>query len=217
MADPSRGGAFFDRWSATFERDRMSTWFQHYQTRVVDRVAEIGGRELLDVGCGTGWLLRRAARRLAACRLAGADLSRGMLARARETARQEGQEAIGFVQADAGALPFAPASFDCVTCTASFHHYRDPLAVLRSWRRLLRPGGRLLLLESCTTYLPIWLYDRVLRVLERGHVRYYRTVDLVRLTEEAGFRNVRPLWREHGMFCKGKLFSSQVLVEGVVP
>jgi ubiquinone/menaquinone biosynthesis C-methylase UbiE len=195
----------------------MSRWFQHYQERVLQRVAETGGGDLLDVGCATGWLLRTAARRFPGCRLAGADLSAAMLGRAREEARRDGCEAIGFVRSDASAPPFAAASFDCITCTASFHHYPDPLGVLRSWRRLLRPGGRFLLLESCTSYLPIWLYDRVLRVIESGHVRYYRTVDLVRLAQEAGFRNVRPLWRERGMLRKGKLFSSQVLIEGQVP
>ena len=217
MTDRLANQTFFDRWAPSFEKGRMSTWFQHYQNRVVEHFETFGGGDSLDVGCGTGWLVRTLAARFPGNRAWGVDLSGGMLRAARAGARHEGLESVLFVNADSAHLPFVPRAFDVITCTASFHHYPDPLAVLQAWRRILRPGGRLLLLESCTSYWPIWLYDRALRLFERGHVRYYRTLDLVRLVEQAGFRQVRPLWRERGMCIRGKLFSSLVLVEGVVP
>jgi len=207
----------FDRWAPSFESDRMSAWFQHYQARVLDRAVEIGPGDLLDVGCGTGWLVRESARRFPDRRVAGVDVSAGMIASARERASREGLDRAEFVEADAGCLPFAPDSFDLVSCTASFHHYPDPVRVLDGWREVLRSRGRILLLESCASYPPIWLYDKVLRILEKGHVRYYRTADLIRFAKQAGFRNVRPLWRERGMFVRGKLFSSLVLIEGTAP
>jgi len=214
---PQASRRLFDRWAPSFESGRMSAWFQHYQRRVLDRALEIGPGDVLDVGCGTGWLVREAASRFPDRRVAGVDLSPGMIAEARERATRADLVRAEFLQADAGRLPFASESFDLVICTASFHHYPDPVRVLRGWREVLRPGGRFLLLESCTSYPPIWVYDKALRLLEKGHVRYYRTVDLIRFAEEAGFRNVRPLWRERGMFVRGKLFSSLVLVEGTVP
>ncbi len=192
----------------------MSPWFQHYQTRVLDRVADTGGGDLLDVGCGTGWLVREAARRLPDSRIVGIDLSPGMLRAARTGADQEGCSEPLFLEADAGILPFTAGAFDCITCTASFHHYVDPGAVLMGWQKILRPGGRILLLESCTHYFPIWVYDKVLRILEKGHVRYYRTRDLLTLVQEAGFEDVQALWRESGLLKQGKLFTSLVLVEG---
>ena len=214
MPDKQSSTDYFDRWAPRFEKDRMSPWFQHYQTRVLDRVAETGCRDLLDVGCGTGWLVRTAARRLPGSRAVGIDLSPGMVGAARTGAGQEGCPDAQFLEADAANLPFAAGAFDCITCTASFHHYVDPAAVLQGWRTLLRPGGRILLLESCTGYFPIWVYDKVLRILEKGHVRYYRTRDLLTLVQEAGFEKVRALWRETGVLKHGKLFTSLVLVEG---
>ena len=217
MTGPAGGQPLFDRWASDFETGRLSRWFQHYQTRVLDRAEDLGAGDLLDVGCGTGWLVRSAARRFPGPRRVGVDLSAGMVGAARRIADRAGLEGVTFLEADSARLPILPGSFDLITCTASFHHYRDPGHVLSAWRKILRAGGHFLLLETCATYLPVWAIDKVLRLFEKGHVRYYREVDLVRLAEEAGFRNVRTLWRERGMFVKGKLFSSVVLVEGEAP
>ncbi len=209
--------AFFDRWAPRFEGGRMSRWFQASQARVLDRAGEglpSDGGALLDVGCGTGWLVREAARRFSGLDAVGVDLSPSMVEAARTGAKRDGVDA-RFVESDSANLPFDAGSFDVITCTASFHHYPDPVGVMRRWHELLRPGGRFLLLESCTRFPPIWLYDRVLRVIERGHVRYYPTPTLLRFGREAGFQTVSRVWRERGIFVRGKLFSSLVLIEGV--
>jgi len=214
LSDRESNKKFFDRWAPRYEQGRMRTWFQHYQSRVLDRVAEAGGGDLLDIGCGTGWLVRSAARRFPGIRAVGVDLSSAMVAEALANTAREGTREVAFIESDSGALPFAAGTFDFITCTASFHHYADPISVMKGWRSLLRPGGRILVLESCTRYFPIWVYDKVLRIIENGHVQYYRTEDLTSMAEESGFTRVQVLWKESGMFMKGKLFSSLVLVEG---
>lgn len=99
------------------------------------------GEALCDVAAGTGDVMLPALRMLGpAGRVCAVDLSPGMLAQA--------QEAVGdlpgasYHVADADALPFADASFDCLTCGLALPFFRDVRAALAEAARVLRPGGR---------------------------------------------------------------------------
>ena len=103
-------------------------------------LGDVAGRRVLEVGCGSApcarWLRRAGADVVAL------DLSAGMLARAAELNRSTGVP-VPLVQADAGALPVADASFD-LACSAygGLPFVADARAVLAEVRRVLRPGGR---------------------------------------------------------------------------
>jgi ubiquinone/menaquinone biosynthesis C-methylase UbiE len=101
--------------------------------------------EVLDVGCGTGSLAVLLAG--AGHRVSGVDSSAAMLAAARTKAAAAGL-AVGFVHGDAGDPPFPPASVDVVLCRHVLWALDDPAAALGAWVRLLRPGGRLVLVEG---------------------------------------------------------------------
>ncbi|CAM4387295.1 methyltransferase domain-containing protein [Deinococcus marmoris] len=99
------------------------------------------GETLLDVMCGTGTLALALADAVGAGgRVVGADLSPGMLAVARNKAA--GQPQVSFVEADATALPLADAEFDGVACASGLFFVPEMDAALREWRRVVRPGGR---------------------------------------------------------------------------
>ncbi|MCI0157942.1 methyltransferase domain-containing protein [Leifsonia shinshuensis] len=100
-------------------------------------LAGAGVHDVLDVGTGTGLVLRALHDERPALRLTGIDLSHGML----EVARGALPGAV-FVEADATVLPFADASFDLVTCATSLHLFPDARAAMSEWARVLRPGGR---------------------------------------------------------------------------
>ncbi len=93
---------------------------------------ETGAEDLLDAGCGSGVVLRRA--RALFPRVAGVDVSRGMLARCLPFGAD-------LCRANAARLPFADASFAGVTGYSLLHHLRDPAVALREFARVLRPGG----------------------------------------------------------------------------
>lgn len=99
----------------------------------------VGGESVVvDVATGTGLVLRALLeRRATTARLAGVDVSPGMLAVARRHL-----PGAALLQADAAALPFPDTSVDLVTCVTALHIVPDPAAVLREWARVLRPGGR---------------------------------------------------------------------------
>jgi ubiquinone/menaquinone biosynthesis C-methylase UbiE len=105
------------------------------------------GLEVLDVGCGNGWdgwLHRTLCER--GSRVVGIDTSMGMLAEA--TAIQKAQPNVRYVQGDAQNLPFGSWCFDRVLAIQMLYHVPRRIRALAEMRRVLRPGGRVLL----TTY-----------------------------------------------------------------
>jgi len=100
---------------------------------------------LLDIGCGTGGLLERLAPRIEEG--LGVDASRDMLALARARLAERGLAHVAVRQADMYRLPLADASFDAVTMQMVLHYAEDPAAALVEAARVLKPGGRLLIVD----------------------------------------------------------------------
>ncbi len=144
----------FDRWAHTYDRHWMQRRiFEPIQRAVLDlAAAEVASpRAILDVGCGTGRLLRAAAARFPAAQLTGLDPAPEMIREARLAAGEDGR--IEFEQGFAEALPFAGARFDVVFSTMTFHHWRDRPHGAAEVRRVLAPGGRWLLADFVATGL----------------------------------------------------------------
>ncbi|MDQ7858520.1 MAG: bifunctional demethylmenaquinone methyltransferase/2-methoxy-6-polyprenyl-1,4-benzoquinol methylase UbiE [Armatimonadota bacterium] len=109
------------------------------------------GDVALDVCCGTGDLVVGAARAVGPSgRAIGLDFAPAMLEVARErarTARRAADGAVSLICADAEALPVQDAAVDAVTIAFGLRNVADPARVLREFARVLRPGGRLVILE----------------------------------------------------------------------
>lgn len=123
--------------------------------------ARVTGR-VLEVAIGTG---RNLPHYPAEATVVGVDLSTAMLAVAARRATGLGRE-VTLLQADAGALPFVSGSFDTVVCTLGLCEVPEPRSVVAELARVLRPGGRLLLLDHvASTWWPVragqWLMERV--------------------------------------------------------
>src|SRR6266849_4336701 len=104
---------------------------------------------VLDVGCGTGKLLRRAATYWPEAHLIGVDPANGMI----EMAKRLTPNAT-FSTGMAEALPLQDASVDLALSTTSFHHWQDQAAGIREIARVLRPGGCFILFDIS---FPDWL------------------------------------------------------------
>ena len=107
------------------------------------------GQRALDVASGTGDIGAGLARQVGASGLAVlTDINREMLSRGRDRLIDQGLAAqVQFLIANAECLPFADRSFDCVTIAFGLRNVTDKAAALASMRRVLRPAGRLLVLE----------------------------------------------------------------------
>lgn len=144
-----------------------------------------GMRSILDIGSGAGQLaghLLKYSDRDA--RITCIDLSQNMLGRAR---RRLQSRRPSYVAADVSCLPFADGSFDGATCGYVIEHVPDTRAGLAEIARVLRPGGRLLLLATEDTFSGAWT----------SRIWCCRTInrrDLQHLCEQAGLRWRQELW-----------------------
>lgn len=194
----------FDRWARTYDRGRMTRWLSRGQRQALAAVGLAPGDSLLDVGCGTGGATIEAAVGERAGLACGIDLSPRMIQHAIQQARGLGN--VEFRVADAEELPYPAASFDGALCAHSFHHYSDPVRALQEIRRVLKPGGRFVLLDSDRAACPwVWTWDRFLRRFEAGHVKYYTEAELLHLLAQAGFARPVVVARDHGHFRDGKI------------
>jgi ubiquinone/menaquinone biosynthesis C-methylase UbiE len=164
-------------------------WLGRLHHQIADRTADLAltrvpaPRRILDVGCGTGYLLGRlAARAPHAETLAGIDAASAMIEAARSAATDD---RLRFVVGTAEQLPWPAASFDLVVSTTSFDHWADQRAGLAQCARVLAPGGCLVLADLFSVLLlPTLLAGR------RGKARTKRRA--TRLVTAAGLHS--PQW-----------------------
>ncbi len=166
--------AMFDRIAGVYDvmNTVMTAGLHHrWRERAVD-LAHVGpGASALDVATGTGDLAIELARRGAS--VVGSDFSEGMLSRAREKA-----PGIRWEQADAMALPYGDASFDAATVGFGARNFGDLDRGLREMVRVVRPGGRVVVLEitsptkpPLSTFFSLW-FDRIVPLLGRFDEAY---------------------------------------------
>jgi ubiquinone/menaquinone biosynthesis C-methylase UbiE len=136
---------------------------------------------VLDVGCGTGLLLRELAKRVPGASLTGIDAAPAMIEQARARGG-DGQPPV-FVQGTAERLPFEDGAFDLVISTTSFDHWKDQGAGLAQCHRVLAPGGHLVLTDQFSSWL--------LPTLVGSRSEKARTpLRATRLLAAAGFRSL---------------------------
>ncbi|MFG3267504.1 class I SAM-dependent methyltransferase [Streptomyces bobili] len=155
--------------------DVRAAWADRLRDWLADRPGD-----LLDLGCGTGSLSLLAAER--GHRVTGVDLSPAMIEQART--KLAGRDAV-FLVGDAAAPPVGEERFDTVLVRHVLWTLPDPGRALRLWRDLLRPGGRLVLVEGVWgTVSPVGIpADRLTALLAplAGHTRVERLSDDSRL------------------------------------
>jgi demethylmenaquinone methyltransferase/2-methoxy-6-polyprenyl-1,4-benzoquinol methylase len=158
----------FDRIAPVYDAMNrvMTVGLDQRWRRATVRASVREGDRVLDACCGTGDLAV-AARKAGAGEVVGIDFSERMLERARRTAPE-----LDWLQADVLKLPFEDASFDAAVVGFGVRNVDDLEASIRELRRVLRPGGRLGILEITTPRGPLKLFyklwfDRIVPLLGR--------------------------------------------------
>jgi SAM-dependent methyltransferase len=130
-------------------------FFSEFARKLVEFADVAGDEDILDVATGTGVVLFEAAGHVrSATRLVGVDLTQAMLSRAAAEVERRGLPGIDLQLMDAESLSFADFSFDLVFCAFAFSSFPDKPQAIREFVRVLRPGGRVCILDS-----PDWYFD----------------------------------------------------------
>ncbi len=133
--------------SFTLKHLRDRWWDTSFTTFLQEALMPQAGERVLDVGCGAGTAeLILSALQPGGVHFVGVDLVPSRLRDARRAMREQGVAA-ELATADASRLPFAPATFDAAFAVAVLQHVPAPRAVIAGLRRVIRPGGRLVLAE----------------------------------------------------------------------
>jgi len=154
---------------------------------ILELVGDVGGRNVLDVGCGDGELALELAKRGGI--VTGIDASAAMIATAKTRATEHNAD-VTFRVATAEQLPFAAGQFHVVTAVTILCFVEDARPVFREITRVLRPGGRLVIGElgkwstwAAARRLRAWFGSRLWR---QGHFR--SATELAVLAAQAGLR-----------------------------
>jgi ubiquinone/menaquinone biosynthesis C-methylase UbiE len=173
----------------------------------------------VDLACGPGTLALRFARHVRS--ICALDLTPAILARARSNAAKDGLANLVCVLGDAQALPFADGALDLAVTSYSLHHISDPAKVLNEMARVVKPGGRVGVLDIVVPETPKIreLNHRIEYIRDNSHARSLARSDFERNFGAAGLRIVatevrgHPRTFDHWMYVAGWKRTDAVYIE----
>lgn len=175
----------FTAQAAGFESGRMSFSKQDYLQYVVQKIAPAKSDAVLEVAAGTCACGRALAAR--AGHVACLDITPAMLAVGKAEAEKACLENMTFVLGDAAALPFLNASFSLVLSRLAFHHFPQWEPPFAEMVRVLRPGGRLVLIDMEAALEPLReTRDELERLRDPSHVRNLSRAEMLALYAHHG-------------------------------
>jgi ubiquinone/menaquinone biosynthesis C-methylase UbiE len=140
---------------------------------------------LLDIACGTGEFERIVLAEHSTQQIVGVDISEQMLAIAQQ--KLHNFPTVSFQIANASTLSFEDHSFDVVVSANAFHYFDDPLLSLKEMRRVLKPSGRLIILDWCRDFFVCQICDVLLKLVDPAHRQCYTQDELHHLLTTSGF------------------------------
>lgn len=164
--------------------------WQHYITktlRFLKQWAMIPAEaRVLDLACGTGEFERLLLQESSDQLITGIDISEQMLAIAHQ--KLKSYPNVSLQLATASDLSFADHSFDTVVSANSFHYFDDPKLALKEIKRVVRPGGKIVILDWCKDYFICRVCDALLQRFDPAHQQCYTQAEFHHFLNAAGFK-----------------------------
>jgi len=144
--------------------------------------------KVLDIATGGGHVANALAPLVE--QVIALDLTAEMLQVAERFIRGNGHQNVDFVAGDAEHIPFEDDFFDLVTCRIAAHHFPDVPSFISEALRVMKPGGRLLLIDNVAPERDEndQFYNEIEKWRDGSHVRAWRKTEWIRMLELAGFR-----------------------------
>lgn len=171
--------------AATYDR-RWSAYLDASLSMTLQVVSDLPATRVLDIACGTGLLLKNLAERDDHPALIGIDRVPAML----DAAKKNIGKQVALLEGEAENLPFDDAGFDLIASTNALHYFPDSITALQEMRRVISPGGSLVITDWCRDYFWMRLLNRILPWTQHAHVHTYSTTELEQKLLENGFKVV---------------------------
>jgi SAM-dependent methyltransferase len=161
------GAQVHQLWQSDYLNPSLDRLYDLAFDRIVHSLAPAPGATLLDAGCGYCFHAIRLARH--GLKVTGVDFSESALGEARQNVARSGlRDSIHVEQGSLLGLPFAPASFDYVNCWGVLMHIPEIEKALGELARVLKPNGKLVLMENDMRSLHVRFWEPTLRIFKRA-------------------------------------------------
>ncbi|MBI4973947.1 methyltransferase domain-containing protein [Candidatus Roizmanbacteria bacterium] len=180
----------FTRWADNYDNPFTSITFRQTNSQIVKLLNPKPNSSLLDVGCGSGILIQKLLSLNRNMKLYGLDITPKMVEVAKKKFKNNPN--VEITQGSAINMPYENNSFDYVTCASSFHHHPDPLQSVKEMVRVLKPGGKLLILDMCIEGLLRKLLFKIENVYHNeGKVFRLTNREMYDLYEKVGLTQIK--------------------------
>jgi ubiquinone/menaquinone biosynthesis C-methylase UbiE len=187
-----RSKSHFDEMSSDYSSTFAGKYTEPMHYALIKELDGKNIKALLDVGCGNGIFLSMVLDKFDV-KVSGIDISPGMIEKSKELLDGRADLKVG----DSEHLPWNNKSFDVVSCSASFHHYPGPELVLKEMKRVLRPGGILMIADPFTPNNLLRFFANILiKFSKGGDVRIYSQKEMQEMLEKCGFTLIK--WETEG-------------------
>lgn len=179
----------FDKWAGSYDTGIVSIFFKKCNRKICQLVNLQDGMKVLDVGCGTGSLLKELSQSRRELNLYGIDLSPEMINGAR--VKLKDVEHVELYERSAADLLFQSNYFDYVVCMNSLHHHPNPKQSLAEMTRVLKPGGVMILMDGFVDSTVRKVLSRAANVLRNeGKVHRFKREELQRIFRSLGYKSI---------------------------
>ncbi len=211
----------FDALAGEYESNRLSRWYKAHSQELADLGPELRVGDILDVGCGTGYLLRQLSPKYPRAKLVGVDTSSEMIAQANRKIIAARYDDFCFVHDDWERLStrsleiLGRFDFRLIVCANTFHYFKDVRNASKAMYNMLSEDGILLVLEREKLASPLTsLWGLLHRHVIKDQVEFYDTRELSDILTGAGFEDVSVVKTIKKYFWRGKVFTSIAIVKG---
>ena len=167
----------FNQQAATYDNDIKGQHARSLYPVILKKLSEIPYHTALDLGCGTGEMMRLILQQNKDKSLYGIDLSEKML----EVAKEKLGNHVNLILSDSEQLPFSDSFFDVVYCNDSFHHYPAPDKVLSEVYRVLTPNGIFVMCDCWQPTIGRAIMNFYMKHSKEGDVKIYSENEIRKL------------------------------------
>ncbi|BDR70552.1 S-adenosylmethionine-dependent methyltransferase [Clostridium tetani] len=176
----------FNSQAKNYDIDSNGAHARNLYKPLIKKLKKLNFNTILDVGCGTGSILFLLLYEKENIKAYGLDISEEMLNVAKEKLKDKAILTLG----DSENMPYKDEFFDVVICTDSFHHYPNPLNVLKEIHRTLKERGVLIICDYWTYFPKRQFMNLFIPFSKDGDVRIYSQKEICNLLQRANFKDI---------------------------